>query len=117
MKLNLDEIDRELMRLPASPTTPEDITERASLTLKRFELEAAAREAEASRSAAARREAWGFPLANVPGDISCVITAGGRTVYAEIVDGIRMIRLTAHEVRQLSISKPAWGDLNPKLLT
>jgi hypothetical protein len=38
MKMTLEEIDAELLRLPASPVTDEDIKARAALTWQRFEL-------------------------------------------------------------------------------
>lgn len=115
--MTLEEVDDALTRLPTSPVTGEDIEARAALTWKRNELEVAAREAEACRTAADRRNAWGLPLANVPGDISCVITAAGRTVYAEIVDGRRVMRLAPAEVRHLSISNQSWGELNAAFIT
>ena len=38
MTMTIDEIDAELMRLPASPVSDEDIEARAKLMWKRFEL-------------------------------------------------------------------------------
>ena len=113
--MTLEEIDTELMRLPASPTTSEDIEARAELMLKRFEVEAAAREAAASRAAAERKQTWGLPLVNVPAGIDCVITPNGRSVVVDVVDGRRVMRLTADEMRHLSIGNPMWTELNPEL--
>jgi succinyl-CoA synthetase beta subunit len=113
--MTLQEIDQELMRLPASPTTPEDTEARHLLMVKRFEVQAAARKAAAERAAAEKKRQWGLPLVNVPGDISCLSLPNGRIVYTDIVDGRRVAQLTAGDLLQLSISNDAWLRLNPDL--
>jgi hypothetical protein len=105
------------MRLPASPVTPEDVEARATLTIKKFELEAAEREAAHCRDVAQRKLAWGFPLAKVPGSISHITFDGGRTIAVDEVDGQRVARITPGELRLLSVANPAWTTLNPHLMT
>jgi hypothetical protein len=114
--MTLEEIDRELMRLPRSPTTPEDIAARATMMQKRFEVEAAERKAAVERAAAEKQNAWGLPLVSVPAGIDSVITGNGRNVVADVVDGRRVMRLTVGEVRELSIKNQAWTSLNPELV-
>jgi hypothetical protein len=113
--LTLEEIDKELMRLPRSPTTPEDIAARATMMQKRFDMEVAERKAAAERAAAEKQNAWGLPLVNVPPGIDTVITQSGRTVFADVVDGRRVMRLTVGEVRAFAIRNPAWTEINPEL--
>ena len=105
-----EEIDEALSRLPSSPTTPEDVHARASLMRKRCALESAERKATADRDAAESNARWSLPFVNVPGGVHCAITSNGRTVYAEVVDGRRVMRLTSAEVRALG---PNWINLNP----
>jgi hypothetical protein len=114
LKLTLEEIDAELMRLPASPTTPEDIEARHVLMVKRFAVQDAARKAAAERAAADKKQTWGLPLVNVPGDIDCVMLPG-RTILVDIVDGRRVAQLTTAEMLQLSMSNDAWLKINPDL--
>jgi hypothetical protein len=113
--MTLAEIDAALMCMPISPTTPEGIAARADMMLKRFEVEAAARQRAAEIAAAERKKAWGLPPVNVPAGIGCVIITG-RTVYADVVDGRRVMKLTAGEVRSLATHNQAWTELNPELL-
>jgi hypothetical protein len=115
MKLTLEEIDAELMRLPASPTTPEDTEARAAMMQRRFDVEAGALRAAAERAAAEKKKAWGLPLVNVPGDLSCVMLPNGRTVFADFVDGRRVMQLLPGDLLLLSVGNQAWLDLNPDL--
>jgi hypothetical protein len=112
--MTLEEIDAALMRLPASPTTPEDIEARHVMMVKRFAVHDAARKAAAERAAAEKRKQWGLPLVNVPGDIDCVMLPG-RTILVDIVDGRRVAQLTMGELRHLSISNQTWLNINPEL--
>jgi hypothetical protein len=118
--LTLEEIDQEMMRLPASPVRDEDIYARADLAMKRHEAIAAAREAAARHAAAEKKQVWGLPLVNVPAGIDCVLIpnghADGRTVVADVVDGRRVMQLTRHDLIWLSIGNHAWTDLNQDLL-
>lgn len=107
----IEEIDLALARLPASPEAPEDVDARATLMWKRCALESAERKAAADRDAAERNARWGLPPVDVPGEVNCVVTNNGRTVYAEVVDGRRVMRLTSAEVRALG---PHWINLNPE---
>jgi hypothetical protein len=112
--MTVEEIDRQLMNLPISPTTPEDIAKRADLMQKRFELQDAARQRAAEIAAAERKAQWGLPLVNVPPGIDCV-QFPWRTVYADIVDGMRVMRITAHELRALAVKNDVWTQLNPEI--
>jgi hypothetical protein len=114
--MTIEEIERELRRLPATPVTDEDLYARAELTSKKFAIEADARELATRRAAAERKQTWGLPLANVPQGVDCAMTHTGRTVVADIVGERRVMRLTAEEVRQLAVGNPNWTDLNPDLL-
>jgi hypothetical protein len=114
--MTLEEIDSALARLPASPVTGEEVGKRADLMIKRFAALDAAREVVACRDAAERNRYWGFPLANVPDDVHCVMFDNGRIVYSEIVDGRRVIKLTPNELRLLSMSNTAWAQLNADLV-
>jgi hypothetical protein len=113
--LTIEEIDAELMRMPVSPTEPEDIEARANMMLKRFEVEAAARNAAAERAAAEKKNTWGLPPVNVPPGIDSVVTHTGRSVSTDVVGGKRVMRITAGEMRALAIRNPAWTELNPEL--
>ena len=113
--MTLSEINTALLRLPASPITPEDVEARATLTIKKFELEAAEREAAHCRDVAERKKGWGLPLAKVPGSVSTIIFDGGRTVTVDEVDGQLVAKLTPGELRRLSVANPAWTMLNPAL--
>lgn len=115
--MTLEEIDKELLRLPASPTTPEDIAARAAMMQKRFEVEAAARTAAADRAAAERKQNWGLPLVAVPAGIDCVLTPNGRTVVADVVDGRRVMQLTRQELSWLSAANHRWTELNSELMS
>jgi hypothetical protein len=92
--LTLDEIDKELMRLPASPVRDEDIGARAELMTKRIELVSAQRAA-----AEAPKPLSSTVPVNVPDDLGGILTSTGSYIFAEIVDGKRVIKMP-------------WGDFH-----
>jgi hypothetical protein len=111
----IEEIDEALRRLPASPETSADVEARANLMQRRFDVQAATRNAAVESAAAAKNRQWGLPLVNVPGDLNCIVTGSGRNVIVDIVDGRRVAQLTRDEVIQLSVTNDAWLNLNPGL--
>jgi hypothetical protein len=113
--MTLQEIDAALMSMPLSPTEPADVAARAAMMQLRYDVEASARNAAANRAAAEKKSQWGLPLANVPPGIDTVITGAGRTVNVDLVDGNRVMKLTAGEVRALAVGNAAWTTLNPEL--
>jgi hypothetical protein len=86
--MTIDEIDAELMRLPASPTEPEDIEARATMMTTRIELVNAQR---AAASAPAPLPST-VPV-NVPDDLGGILSKTGRYIFAEILDGKRVIQM------------------------
>lgn len=90
----LSEIDAALTQMPASPTTDEDITSRAELMGKRFELIAA----EQRAAAAPPPETSGI-VVNAPEHVSNLIGRDGRVRNVEVLaDGTRVVTL------------PTWAD-------
>lgn len=113
--MTLAEIDAALMKMPLSPTSPEDVAARAAMMQKRYEVESAARQRAAEIAAAEKNKTWGLPLVNAPAGIDTVITHTGRTVVADIVDGRRVMRITAAEMQYLAIHNDIWTKLNPEI--
>jgi hypothetical protein len=116
--LELEKLDQELARLPASPVTDEDLQARATLMAKRIELDQSIRRAAAAKS---RPQQQGNLVVNVPPGvgISHFYGRSGRVVSARATENGLVLDLFVDEFKTLLMSRVNgldWNNANPAAL-
>jgi len=116
--MTLEDIDRELARLPATPKTDADLDARAALMARRIQIDQAAKVAADANS---RPKPRGNLTVNVPPSmgVSNYYSAQGRSAQSRTTDDGRLvIDLFAGEFKSLLMGRDGleWQNANHELL-
>ncbi len=118
--MTLEDIDKELARLPATPKTDDDLNARAALMARRIEIDQAAKVVR--DAASGRQPARGGIQVTIPDGLglSHFFGTNGRVATARVAeDGRRVLDLFVHEFRTLLGDRQYgldWHNCNPEAL-